>query len=127
MTNELSIVQGENKTVELTIAEFDNSDPPLLIPIDLTGGTVTLTVRLKAREPTVLIQKTSATPAEITILNQITDKGRADIFFVPGDTTAVAIKPGQFVYDIWFEDSTGERFAAISISRFDILQRVTIL
>lgn len=75
---------------DLTIRQGDQEDIAVAVvngglPVDLTG--IDLTFEVKAtfdREATALISKT--TPSEITIADQITNKGEATIAIITTDT-----------------------------------------
>jgi len=117
VANEVDIAQGENQTLQLTVVDSAGA------VYDLTGATVTFTVKIKATESANLIQKDSNTITEVDITNPT--GGIAQIFLLPVDTATT--DPAEYVYDVWVEDSTGDQFQAVEATRFRILKRVTVL
>lgn len=114
--SDISIVKGENKTLELTVRDKDNNI------VDITGHTLIFTVKLNTKETANLFQKTSGNPAEIDLVDPT--NGRADIFIDPIDTSSSSILPGEYVYDIWTITPSSDEFAIIKTSEFKITERV---
>ncbi len=114
---DVEITRAENKTLELTVRNKDD------VIFNLTGHTLTFTVKSSSAEIANLILKTSASASEINLVDPV--NGRADIILVPGDT--VNIEPGDYEYDVWVTLNTGEDFTVIKLSSFKITARVTVL
>jgi len=114
--NKIRVARGENKTINLTVTEKK-------IPVDITNHTITFTVKSGPTEAANLIQKTTALITEIDIVDPTI--GRADIFLVPADT--VSIVHGDYVYDIWIEPPSADRFQIVPVSKFLVRDRVTQL
>lgn len=113
----ITIVQGENKSLRLSVT--DKND----IVVDLTGSTLTLTVKSKVGETTNLIQKISTDIAEIKITDAV--NGIAEIYFVPVDTQT--LDPLDYVYDLWVKFPDTRAFAIVKVSNFNVTERVTVL
>jgi hypothetical protein len=113
----LEIAKGENKTFGFTHKDTSGNI------ITLVGATVHFAVRTTAKATTALITKSSATPSEITIDDAA--NGHANIFLVPGDTSALDVE--DYVYDIWVVDSSALRNQAVEATRFRVNDRVVII
>ena len=90
---------------------------------DLTGAVVHFTVRDAAG--VIVIQKTSADPLEILILDQ-TDaatKGQSKIFFLEDDTGALLVD-GEYWFDCWAANGTSEE-PIVDRGRFFVCESVT--
>ncbi len=85
----------------------DNSD--LEEPFDLTGATVSLSVRKTENSDALLVEKTSADPNQINIINPT--QGRVEIYFIPTDTEDLEI--GEYFYDIQIDTDAGNRYTAV--------------
>lgn len=112
----IEIYKGESKTLLLTVLD-ENRDPQ-----DLTGATLTMTVRKRITDTATVITKVSTTVTEIEIQAPATG-GLAKIFLTPADTSSLA--PGDYVYDIWTELASGRKSPVIKPSQFVILLAVT--
>ena len=112
----IEVYKGESKTLVLTVLDENRAAQ------DLTGATLTMTVRKRITDTTAVITKVSTTVTEIEIQTPATD-GKAKIFLVPADTSALAV--GPYVYDVWVTLSSGRRSPVIKPSLFSILQAVT--
>jgi hypothetical protein len=111
----ISVYQGES-VAQLMQVYDENRDPA-----NLSGATITATVvRHLGGEP--IIQKSSTVPAEILILAPA-NEGRAKIFFVPADTSALA--PGDYIYDVWVTLVGGEEINVVPPSLFTVRQAAT--
>ncbi len=115
---DVQIIRGVSKTFRLTVTD-DASDR-----VDLTGSTVYFRVKQTIDDATTEIAKSSAIPAEVTLLAQSgSTLGQADIFLQPGDTSALPV--GKHVYDVWLELSSGKRHAVVRPANFRIERAVT--
>jgi len=117
MGTNLTIAKGENSTVNLQVSDDTGA------AVNITGSTITLTVKDDTDESAVRLQKVSTNPSEITITDAV--GGLAEVYFVPADT--VAIIADTYAYDIWIELAGGEQFQIIPVSHFKILERITVL
>lgn len=116
---DLCIQQGTSKTLCVTVLD-DAGDP-----VDLTGGSLYLTVRQNIGDVSPSILKTSADPLEIEILPQVSPTiGQAKIYLIPGDTVGLATTD-PYVYDIWVELADGTTYPVIAPSTFLIIPSVT--
>ena len=115
---ELNIVRGVSKTLRLTVVDEDGD------AVDLTDAVVYFSVKILLSDAEAVIEKTSETPADITILAQSGDTlGKADIFLVPSDTLSLSAE--KHYYDVWVELVTGARYCVVSPSAFWIRRGVT--
>jgi len=90
-------------------------------PVDLTGFTVTMTVRVSLESSLdALIVKSSDVPGEIDVTPLL---GKSVVHLEPGDTELDA---GQYVYDVWATaDAPLRRIPLIATSDFVVEQAVT--
>jgi hypothetical protein len=94
----LKIVRGVTKTIELTVRDEDGA------LVNLTGATVHLRMKLDINDDDPAFAKSSAEPAEASVLDQDLFKGKARFFLVPADTADIDPSPMQanpYVYDSW--------------------------
>ena len=115
---DISIVKGVSKTLRLTVTDDDGAR------VDLTGATIYFCVKKTKADLTLEIALVS--PTNIVILAQTgATLGQADIDLLPGDTSGLPV--GQHVYDVWVEQSGGDRHAVVKPSSFFIEPSVTVL
>lgn len=115
--NSVSIIRGASKTFLLSVKDMDGK------VVDLTGGRVIFSVKRSVAEINPLIQKTSDNVAQIEITEP--RAGKARIKFVPSDT--LTMDPGEYVFDTWIINATGERFPVIKPSMFIVIPGVTVI
>lgn len=89
----LVITNGESKTWRLSVVDENG------VAFDLTGSTVTITVKANVSDKTALLTKDSTNPNNIEILDQVSNTGKADVKFVPADTSSLSV--GRYKYDVW--------------------------
>lgn len=118
--NEKEVVAGEDQTFRLTVTDSGGNAE------DLTGRTLRFTVRERGAhlDPTALITKTSAIGGEIDVVPPAS-AGLADITLIPSDTED--LKPGDYLYDVWLIEGTGEQFNIIRSTKFTVKQRITVV
>lgn len=116
---DLYVIRGVNKTLRVTVSDEDGDE------VNLTGATVYFRVKLTIDAASALIDKDSGTPSEITILDQSTYPGVAEIYLVPADTSGLTITP--HVYDVWVQLATGKRYAVVEPAKFYLERAVTEL
>lgn len=115
--NGIVIYKGSSKTLDLQVLDQNNS------PVNITGSTITLTVRKKAPDLLPLIFKSSTDATQVIIT--FPEVGKAQIFILPSDTKTLDAR--VYVFDIWITLGSGLRYPIILPSDFEILQPVTIL
>ncbi len=115
--NEISVAQGEDKTLKLEVTDDDD------VIFNLTGHSLTFTVKYNENESANIVLKISSDINQIDIFDPVA--GEANIFLVPADTED--FEPGDYFYDIWVTLSTGERFTVIKKNNFKITPRITVL
>jgi hypothetical protein len=121
MSNDITMVAGENRTIQVQFLDENEED------LDLTGCVVYFTARDSPREDaTALITKASGNVAQIEILIPATN-GLANVYLVPSDTDDLVPGPAPLVvwYDVWLELASGDNVAAITYSRITISPRIT--
>lgn len=121
-TNEITIVQGEDRTLALTVEDENGA------AYNLTSRELRFAVRKKQahQDNSVLISKSSSVPAEITITDAA--NGLAEIYIIPTDTEpANSVKPGNHVYDVWLIEPDTTQFSIIPSELFRIDPRVTVI
>jgi hypothetical protein len=97
-SEEITIYKGENKTFCLTVLD-GNRDA-----YNLTGATLTLTVRPEICDNRVTFTKVSTDTDQIEIQSPPTD-GLAHVKFVPADTED--LDHGTYAYDVWITLPSG--------------------
>ena len=113
----LEVIHGETKELELTVVDSAGAK------FDLTGALLYLTVKCKVSDTNNVLQLTSTPVAGIVIATDPRD-GTATITFSAAQT---AKTPGTYVYDIWLQESGGERHPIIGPEKFKIVRGVTRL
>lgn len=124
--NVIELYRGQSKTVELDITEFglDVDKNTTIVPFDLTGCDIFLTVRVNGSAPKILIYKTTADALQIAIVTPFT-AGKALIMFTPADTKYLEVD--KYQYDVWVKKPSGELFPVVEVSDFIVLQPITVL
>lgn len=118
--NSLEFLQGQSKTLELTITQdVDGTEEKF----DLTGATIYFTVKCDVRDRDNQLQKTSLVVAEIEVAADPRE-GTAKIYFVPEDTKG--LEPGQYVYDIVVVSGT-DQHVVVGPDTLIVKRRVTVL
>jgi hypothetical protein len=99
---------GEDGTVLLTVLHADRT------PVDLTGGTLFLTVRRRStdHDPCIVRQGTLIAPTS----------GQAAFALLAGDTLYEPI--GTYRFDVFFNDRVGLRWQIVPTSAFHIQEAV---
>lgn len=116
----LTVIRGENKTLRLEVTKDDANGRE--VPVDITGTIVYFTVKERAGDRSVIIQKTSEAAAEATITNA--RGGVAEIYLVPQDTAFLDTK--DYIYDVWIRyTATEKRFPVLRNSTFRVIAGVT--
>lgn len=92
---ELEIDQGSTFRYQVDLKTPTGS------PYDLSTVTITSQIRKTYRSPSVAGTFTTETPAAGRILLSMTDEQTADM------------AAGRYVYDVYIEDSTGQRYRVI--------------
>jgi len=115
--NSLSITRGSSKTIEVIVSNCSGT------PANLTGAKVVLTVKDAATSQTPLIQKNSDFPAQAEIT--FPRLGKARFYLFPADTQTLALK--QYTFDVWVILASGQRYAVILPTIFDVQPGVTLL
>lgn len=114
--NTVQIYRGQSKTLEVVVKD-DSCNP-----VDLTGATVFFSVKMNSTDPTALITKSSTDSTQILILTP-TINGIAQIFIKPLDTQYLEID--TYIFDVWVQLPSGNRYPVIPISEFIIQAGVT--
>lgn len=86
---DISMFRGDDHTVLVTVKEPNPANTELLIPVDVTGSSSKLTVKMRASDEVPLFQKTGS------VLNGTLGQLSFDI--VPADT--VDLVPCPYSYD----------------------------
>lgn len=94
---EIALYRGDTHAINVAV-QTRNPSTGALTETDLTGATLTLTVRRRATDSTALIQKTFAPDSPETA-------GTAIVTLDPADTSALAA--GSYEYDIQVNASGG--------------------
>lgn len=115
--NSLSITRGTSKTIELIVTDCAGK------AANLTGAKVVLTVKDTSSAQTPLIQKNSDFPAQAEIT--FPRLGKARFYMFPADTQTLALK--QYTFDVWVILASGERYAVVAPTIFEVLAGVTLL
>lgn len=110
-TQDLCVYENESVTILLTV--FDEDDALL----DLTGARVLLVVWTESTDVTLFTKDSAVGPAEVDILDQVTNTGEAKIFIDPSDIATAAVHK----YNIWVDLAGGEQHLVVPPSRFEIL------
>ena len=123
--NAIEVLQGESKTLRLTVTQPDPSGETSSIPLILENSTIYFTVKVHASDREHIFQKTSAQVTEIDITNP--RAGVAEIYITPGDT--ISVDPDtNYVYDVWvLFTATGKRYPVVKPSIFRVVSGVTKL
>lgn len=106
----MRFTKGMDLTLELSVVGESGGN------IDLTGGTIVMTVRKQTEPAETVVQKTATLRPE-------QGENRADLTFVANDFKFVT--PGQFVYDIWLTTGSGSREPIVPTSPFLLEPTVT--
>lgn len=110
---DITIAKTENKTFQLTVQDENDA------AVNITGGTLTFTVKRTAGDTLAKITKVSTDTAQIEIVDA--PAGRADIKLVPTDTSTLEI--GKYTYDIWLTQSGGDKNQILH-GTFDLTETV---
>jgi hypothetical protein len=115
--NAITIYRGQSKTLGVTIVTTDNK------PVDITGGTIIMTVKESVDAAVPLIRKTSDVSTQVVVVSP--REGKAQIFLVPADTQHLTIK--QYIFDVWLLTADDKQYPVILPSVFDLKPGVTII
>jgi hypothetical protein len=99
----IDLYANNNRTLRVFI-----KTPDLNI-VDLTGAAGLFTVRTEKGSATIIIQKSTAIPAQGQIGSA--DQGEMFFYIVPADTSSLAIR--QYVYDVRVTLSTGKTYTVL--------------
>lgn len=115
--NTIEVTQGQNRTVTLVVRDQNGA------LLNLTGSAIYLTVREDIGGQ-IWIAKSTASGSQIAILDQVTHKGEANVYFAPVDTAA--LDPKNYLFDAWVVRS-GESFPIVPVTVFQVNPRITVL
>lgn len=96
----LRLIRGETSTVRIAVVT------PAGTPVDLSGGTLTLTVKPHSDDTEVSFQVAA------TLSNAVA--GLAS--FAVSSTAFQYVSPGRYVYDVWLTAAGGARSALVPLS-----------
>lgn len=115
--NAIVIIRGSSKTLKLVVSDENGG------LVNLTGATIYFSVKVGARDPQPLFQKSSNTPtqAEITVPRE----GVALIYLQPSDTQN--LDPHEYVFDVWVILSNGKRYPVVKPSVFAVQPGVSFI
>lgn len=85
-----TMYRGDDKTFQITVKDADG------VAVNITGATLTFSVKIDPNEPTPLILKDSSDNTEIDLTDPT--NGIAEIYLVPADTRD--LEAGTYVYDV---------------------------
>jgi len=125
-SNSVEIYRGQSKDLELelTTDEKQPSGEVEEVPLKLGGASIFLAVKRDLCDERAIITKSTASALQIEIVGD-PDNGLALIHFDPTDTKDE--EPGDLVFDVWVELSSGKRYPVVEVSKFEILKPVTVL
>ena len=125
-SNSVEIYRGQSLDLELelTVDEKQPSGEVKEVPLKLGTVSIFLSVKKDIDDTRPIIEKSTATALEIEIVGD-SDDGIALIHFDPADTKDEA--PGELVFDVWVQLSSGKRYPVVEVSLFTILKPVTVL
>ncbi len=90
MANEITVFQGNDRTLRITVTETNAA------AFNLTGAVIYFEVKVLDTDTAKVIELSSAVAAEILVVAPATG-GIFDIFLIPADTSSLL---GEYVYDI---------------------------
>ena len=125
-SNSVEIYRGQSLDLELelTIDEKQPDGQVKEVPLKLGGVGIYLMVKRNIGDERPIISKSTANALEIEIVGD-PDDGLALIHFDPTDTKDEI--PGELVFDVWVELSSGKRYPVVEVSLFSILKPVTVI
>lgn len=113
--NGISVYKGASKLLLLNVVSADGK------PFPINGAKLWFTVKRTINEPLPVFQKQSTNPAEIAIVAP--DVGKAEISILPSDTQGLTT--GTYIFDVWIELASGDRYVLIPPSDFKVERTVT--
>lgn len=116
--NEVTIVRGSSKTLELCVTDSEGH------AIDLTGARIVFTMKCRIEDEQNVLQKDSdngATEIEITEPRE----GKAKIKISPSDTQSLDL--GKYVFDVWVVLASGEKHLVVGPADLILVGGVTVL
>jgi len=115
-TMALTCVRGQTLPLVATVRDYKNQ------LVDLTGATCYLTVRTDEKAAAALIAL--QTGSGIVLADQTGAlKGQFTATILP--TQTLSLEVGDYVWDMWVVDATGNKYPVIATSRFTLLHQVT--
>lgn len=99
----LEIFSGDNRDIEISVVDETGA------VVDLTGSSVLMSVKKFIKDVSYVFQKSSATPAEITITNPT--GGVFVVFLVPADTQLLAA--GLYEFDVQLTTAADKVFTVV--------------
>lgn len=102
----------EEETIDIPLQVFDSQGALL----DLTGARVLFVVWDPITDASSFTKDSNVGPAEVEILNQVTNTGEAIVFILPVDISTAAI----LEYNIWVDLPSGDQHLVVIPSRFEI-------
>lgn len=122
--NAIEVYKGASKDVALAITRTvdDVNGKAEDIPFDLTGCTLTFSLRTNAASPELILSKVSTDPTQIAIDADLL-KGLATIFIDFTDTKDM--EPGSYQFDVWVDEPSGKRYPVVEPAEFKIKPAIT--
>lgn len=125
-SNAVEIYRGQSKDLELemTVDKEQPSGEVEEVPLKLGGVSIFLSVKRDIDHTKPIIYKSTDDALQIEVKGD-PDDGIALIHFDPGDTKDEI--PGDLVFDVWVQLSSGKRYPVVEVALFKILKPVTVL
>jgi hypothetical protein len=109
-TNGISIAQGEDQTLEITVTDSAGNTE------DLTGARLVLNVKADPSDKTPVILKTTDNVQQAQIIKALA--GYVRFYITSADTSK--LEPARYFYDVWVILSSGKRYPVIKTSVFQV-------
>lgn len=114
---DITMVRGDTKNLQFTIMNATVGDTDVPTTFDLSGASITFTVRTSPSSDTVILTKSS--PGDISVTDTV--GGVCILSFVSADTASLTVR--KYVYDL--QVTSGSQVLTVAKGVFELTWDVT--
>jgi len=112
----LEVTRGDNCTFEDTLVNIQTNEA-----VDITGATITLTVREKIDDASVVFTRSTGGSGIVVDSDQVANKGKYQVSIIPSNTSGKTLQTYEYDIQIVLNGKT----QTISRDEFEILSDIT--
>jgi hypothetical protein len=118
-THALQKVRGETIGLTFTVKDEDGQ------AVDISGATAYLRVRPDPKAAPVIQLSSPSTGIELATPQTGSTKGQFTAAITPDQTAS--LEPGDYVWDAWIVEASGERHAVVGPSKLTLVREVSTI